>query len=51
LLPPSSPLIRRCCQLLPAALVISFPNQPLLVAVELRASGPAHNRLFVVILM
>ncbi len=38
LLPPLSPLIRRCCQLLPAALVISSPNQPLLVAVELRLS-------------
>jgi hypothetical protein len=29
-----SPLIHRCCQLLPAALIISFRNQPLLIAVE-----------------
>ncbi len=37
-LPQLSPLIRLCCQLLPAALIIYFPNQPLLVAVELRLS-------------
>jgi hypothetical protein len=38
LLLPSSPLICRCCLLLPAALVTSFPNQPLLIAVELQLS-------------
>jgi hypothetical protein len=39
LLPPLSPLIHQCCRLSPAALVTSFPNQPLLVAVELRLSS------------
>ncbi len=37
--PLSSPLIRLCCQLSPAPLVISFLDQPLLIAVELRLSS------------